>query len=132
MNKYQYLLWIILAVITIGCRGQVFSEKSMFAPWPAGMGRPPETAPVNYKEGWYDGCYTGLSTMNQQYYKSFYKYKQDYTKVDDEVYYQAWKDAYTYCRQYSFKYTWDAFDRTRNNGLLGNTPLCVLCPNEIR
>lgn len=106
------------------------------APWPARMGKPPDNAPKDYKQGWYDGCITGLSTMSQVYYKDFYGYKQDYTKVDNVMYYQAWKDAYTYCRQYSFRYAWDPLDRRRGTnaqgGLLSAGPLCVLCPNEIR
>jgi hypothetical protein len=127
--KRIYIL-LLFGLLTVSCRGQVFSETSRLAPWPSGMGKPPETAPVNYKEGWYDGCYTGLSTMNKQIYKSFYGYKQNYSKISDEIYYQAWKDAYTYCRQYSFRFTWDPLDRKRNQGMLSNTPLCVICPNE--
>lgn len=132
MKIYRIIIIMMAIAMLGGCRGQIFSENSWFAPFPAGIGKPPESAPENYKAGWYDGCHTGLSTMNEQYFKMFYGYKQDYTKVDDEVYYQAWKDAYTYCRQSSFRYTWDAYDRYRNGsgGILTVTPLCVICENE--
>ncbi len=127
-----FILMICMEFCLSACTDQVFSDDSFMAPTPAGMGKPAKDAPPDYTEGWNDGCKTGLSTMNQGYYKSFYTYKQNYKKADNLLYYQAWKDAYTYCRQYSFRYTWDALDRRRNQGLLSVTPLCVLCPNEVR
>lgn len=99
------------------------------APKPFRMGGPDKDADPEYLSGWEDGCNTGLSTMNHGYYKSFYAFKQDAYKVDNPVYYKAWKDAYTYCRQYSFRFVWDSYDRTYNKALENN--LCVLCPNEL-
>tara|TARA_B100001564_G_C20658505_1_gene680425 strand:- start:1837 stop:2157 length:321 start_codon:yes stop_codon:yes gene_type:complete len=106
----------------------------MFAPWPYGLVKSaPPGSPPDYAKGWDDGCKTGLSTMNRQIYKSFYGYKQDHTMADNPNYYKAWKDAYTYCRQYSFRFTWDALDgRKGGGGAISVAPLCVLCPNEIR
>lgn len=93
------------------------------------MGAPPKDADPEYLQGWNDGCETGLSTMVAGSYKSFYGFKQDAYKIKDQKYYQAWKDAYNYCRQYSFRFTWDAYDRTYNKALENN--LCVICPNEL-
>ncbi len=127
----KFKIIIIIGIIFISsCRGQVFSEKSRFAPLPAGMTYPPKDSPPDYLEGWYDGCYTGLSTMNQQIYKSFYGYKQNFRKADNILYYQAWRDAYTYCRQYSFRYTWGPLDKKRTKGLISEKDICVLCPDE--
>jgi hypothetical protein len=121
---------LLLVILTLSaCVGKIFSSKNMFAPKPYKMGGPDKKdASPEYLEGWDDGCETGLSTMNPGYYKSFYAFKQDPYKVDNEVYYKAWKDAYTYCRQYSFRFVWDAYDRTNSKSL--DNPLCVLCPNE--
>ncbi|MCE3232040.1 MAG: hypothetical protein K0R98_297 [Rickettsiaceae bacterium] len=120
---------LLITILLASCAGKIFDEKSRFAPKPWRMGGPDrENASPEYTEGWDDGCSTGLSTMNPGYYKSFYSFKQDPYKVDNEVYYKAWKDAYTYCRQYSFRFVWDAYDRTNNKSLDNN--LCVLCPNE--
>lgn len=126
----RYILTILLLLMATGCRGAVFSDDSLFAPRPGGMGAPPEDAPALYKTGWDHGCKTGLSTMNQQYYKSFYKYKQDPKLANNAMYYKAWKDAYTYCRQYSFRYTWDSYDKRANDGPLSMKNLCILCPDE--
>lgn len=126
--KYFYL--IILIISLVGCRGAVFSSESIFAPVPAGMGGYDDDAPELYKKGWDDGCKTGLSTMNMQIYKSFYKYTQDPALVRKVMYYKAWKDAYTYCRQYSFRSTWDAYDKRHGDGPLSMKSICVLCPDE--
>ena len=131
--KLIKIIGVYVAVTFLtGCTGQIFSDDSIFAPLPGGMGKPAENAPPAYKQGWDDGCKTGLSTMNPGYYKSFYQYKQDASMVDDPVYYKAWKDSYTYCRQYSFKFVWDAYDKTRNSGPLSLKKLCVLCPDQFR
>lgn len=119
----------ICASFLSSCAGQIFSEKSFFAPKPFRMGGPDKDADPMYLSGWEDGCHTGLSTMNHGYYKSFYKYKQDPYKANNPVYYKAWKDAYTYCRHYSFRFVWDSYDNAANKSLDNN--LCVLCPNEL-
>ena len=67
--------------------------------------------------------------MVSGYYKTFYGYKQDPYKIDNPTYYKAWIDAYTYCRQYSFRYAWDAWDRQYNKAI--ENPLCIICPNEL-
>lgn len=136
MFKYAYIvgLGLILLMSLTGCppRAKVFSSDSFFAPRPAGMGKPDPNAPPEHTKGWNDGCQTGMSTMVQDYYKNFYTYTLDVNMINNPTYYKAWKDAYTYCRQYAFRYTWDAFDRRRGAGLLQVQPLCVLCPNEVR
>lgn len=124
----KVFLSAILMILTLsGCAGQIFSSESIFAPTPARMGKPDKNAPEEYTKGWDDGCKTGLSTMVHGYYKSFYAYKQDPELANNAMYYKAWKDAYTYCRQYSFRYIWAPMDNTWANG-----PLCVICPNELR
>lgn len=131
--RFYYGILIIGMLLSLpGCRSQMFSEDSWLAPMPARMGRPAENASALYKKGWWDGCHTGLSTMNMDIYKNFYGYKQDISLIGNPEYYKSWKDAYTYCRQYSFRFTWDPLDRKRGQGLLSNGPLCVLCPNEVR
>lgn len=120
----------IMVCLTGGCTGKVFSDESIFAPKPLRMGGIDKTkSPPEYVKGWDDGCKTGLSTMVNGYYKSFYGFKQDPYMIGDKTYFQAWNDAYTYCRQYSFRYTWDAYDRTYNKVL--SNPLCLICPNEL-
>lgn len=128
MKKIALLIIVLVAVNS--CTGKIFSENSIFAPHPLRMSGPDKSkGSPEYLQGWDDGCKTGLSTMVQGYYKSFYGFKQDPYMIGNPVYYKAWKDSYTYCRQYSFRYSWDAYDRTYNKAL--ENPLCIICPNEL-
>ena len=128
MNKI-IPLFIALFMIT-SCAGKIFSSDSFFAPKPLKIGGPTKGAHPDYLAGWEDGCQTGLSTMVHGYYKSFYGYKQDPYKANNPRYYKAWKDSYTYCRHYSFRFAWDSIDNNANKSQDNN--LCVLCPNELR
>lgn len=110
----------VLLTVLAACAGQ-----DLYKPRHPLMGKPAENAAPEYLSGWNDGCDTGLSTMNPSFYKAFYKFKQDPDMFANPVYYKAWKDAYTYCRHYSFRYVWDALDRNYNKPL--NNRLCVLC-----
>ncbi len=116
----------MVGLVITGCRGKVFSSKSAFAPKPFKIGGPPKDANPDYLQGWEDGCNTGLSTMVTGYYKSFYGYQQDPYKMSLPIYYKAWKDSYTYCRQYAFRYIWDSADQLNAQF---SKPLCILCPN---
>ena len=110
------------------CVGQIFSDDSKMAPIPFKMTRPdPNKGSPEYLKGWDDGCKTGLSTMITGYYKSFYQFKQDPYMTSNATYYKAWKDAYGYCKNYAFRFSWDSLDRTGNNKVVDN-PICVICP----
>ena len=115
----------MICIVATGCRGQIFSADNPLAPKPFRLGGPPKDSHPDYLKGWEDGCNTGLSTMVPGYYKSFYAFQQDAYKVNNPVYYKAWKDSYTYCRQYAFRYVWDTLDQS-GHPLESN--LCVLCP----
>lgn len=122
------VITFLMLFILSGCLGKVFKSDNPLAPIPAGLGKPAENGSEEYKMGWADGCETGLSTMVTGYYKSFYFFKQNSNMVENPEYYKAWKDSYTYCRQYSFRYSWDSFDAKKKQ--FG--PLCLICPNELR
>lgn len=103
----QIAIIILASLLLQGC---LFSSKSVFAPKPFGMNQAEKGTP-EFNKGWEDGCETGMSTMSTDYYKSFYTFRQDPDMITNIEYYKAWKDAYTYCRQYVFKWslwTWDA------------------------
>lgn len=136
MKRFSVLPVLALSLVLQGCYGPFLYKitggesgtiDEMAAPVPYGMGRPDNTAPPEYLKGWDDGCKTGLSTMNLGSYKGFYKYTVTQDLYTDPRYYKAWKDAYTYCRQYSFKWTMEPIDRQYSK----SGPLCLLCPNEV-
>lgn len=114
---------IILAATT--CITSACSSNSILAPKPYGITGPASDAPENYLAGWNDGCETGMSTMSTTYYKSFYGYKIDAQMVEDPEYYRAWRDAYTYCRHFTFKSVWDGSDKMNNRIL--DDKICVFC-----
>lgn len=122
------LLLIISASVVVGCRGKTFSDKNFFAPRYLRLGSPDPNAPPDYLDGWNDGCESGKGTMVQSYHKMFYGYKRDHSRDNNPMYYKAWKDAYTYCRQYAFRYSWAAYDDKPFK--MGN-PLCLFC-SQIR
>ncbi|MEM7617232.1 MAG: hypothetical protein AAF195_02495 [Pseudomonadota bacterium] len=103
------MLLFLLSVMLIGCRIQS-TPDNILAPWPFRMGGTPEGS-KEFKLGWEHGCHTGLSTMVTSGYKTFYSFEQDPTMTQNADYYKAWKDAYTYCRQYSFKWTMWSWDQ---------------------
>lgn len=91
-----------------GCAGFHLSPALGHA-WTLNMTPPP--GEPDYEQGWVDGCHSGISGYGNQFYKNFYDWKQDPSKVTNQVYYQVWKDAYAYCRTYSMMQT---------NNALGN------------
>lgn len=104
--KYSILVLILICTVS-GC-----TKGNPFKPVPFGVQMQHKHANASplYRKGWDDGCNTGMGTMTYSYYKSFYKFKQDVNLVDNPEYYKAWKDAYTYCRHYAFKWAdwgWD-------------------------
>lgn len=134
MNLLRLSLLALSLCYLSSCTNAIFSPDNIFAPRPFRMSSPAKNAPPAYKEGWEDGCNTGMSTMVMTSYKSFYQYTinpEMFASNDSEgiMYQKAWKDAYSYCRHYSFRFTWDSFDK-RAKGVIGGGPLCVLCPND--
>lgn len=129
----RYIAILTGAFMLNGCAGSFLSGFSgvdhltvdeMRAPKPANLGGPDPEAPEAYKKGWNDGCKTGMGSMASGAYKSLYKYTVDQQYYNDSMYYNVWKDAYIYCRQRNFKWSWDPLDKTDYNP--GN--LCLICP----
>ena len=64
---------------------------------PAGTMMEIKYGPENYRQGYKDGCESGYSGYGNSFNKMFWKWRQDPELVSDPVYYQIWKDAYSYC-----------------------------------
>jgi len=79
-----------------GCE-HFYIEPSLKAkPWSLDMEPPP--GPPEYQQGYRDGCQSGWSGYASQFSKVFFTYKQDTALAQKPIYYQIWKDAYSYCR----------------------------------
>jgi hypothetical protein len=63
------------------------------------------------RQGWEDGCYSGYAVYGNHYYKAWYDYKRDATKVGDKQYEMNWYEGYHFCRQSANTLT--------NDGVLG-------------
>lgn len=68
-----------------------------------GLGRPASSAMTieygspTFRQGYQDGCASGYSGYGNNFNKFFFTWKQDPALLNDPVYYQIWKDAYSYC-----------------------------------
>ena len=62
----------------------------------------PPPGPPEYQQGFLDGCESGFSGYGNSFNKLFWTWKQDPQLAENNpVYYQIWKDAYTYCANWS-------------------------------
>jgi hypothetical protein len=62
----------------------------------------PKDAPVNYKQGWIDGCKSGMGNMTNTTHRTFWRTTQNPLLRKDPVYYKMWKDTFTFCRHYIY------------------------------
>jgi hypothetical protein len=51
------------------------------------------------RQGWDDGCESGYAVYGNHFYKTWYDYKRDATKVGDRQYEMNWYEGYHFCRQ---------------------------------
>jgi hypothetical protein len=70
--------------------------------------------PPEYQKGWEDGCESGIGMTGNSFYKNFYKFRQDPTMTTNKMYYQTWKNAFSYCNNYLLKWSYDPIDQPEN------------------
>lgn len=101
------------AIFLLSCSKEEFNDLrkgvlepiNLWKPRPIGMAEVDPNAPPNYQQGWNDGCDSGLAAYGGSSYTwTGYKFKQDYTKLDDKEYYGAWQQGWLYCRWYVWNY----------------------------
>ena len=90
-------LLLLIAVGVSGCLSQLVTPR------PYGMAETPDGSPT-FQQGWNDGCETGLNVYGNDRYKVAYGFTQDPKLILNDEYYNAWKDAYTYCRWYAYNW----------------------------
>jgi hypothetical protein len=73
-------------------------------PWMQEMLTQGPEGPTKFREGWRDGCESGISATSNQLQRSYYKFKQNYELSQDPVYYTGWKTAFDHCQRYVFQY----------------------------
>lgn len=101
MNARTILSYGLLILCLSGCE--------FLRPKPLGL-KATVDGPPAFSDGWEHGCYSGMATMGNSYYKAFYRFKQDPHRTTDKLYYKGWKDGFRYCRHYVLKWTFDPID----------------------
>lgn len=71
---------------------------------PVSLNLEPPQGPNEYRQGWQDGCESGMNAYSSQFYKSLkvFKLKQDPLLRNNKMYYQVWKDAFLYCANFLY------------------------------
>ncbi len=86
---------LIMGVLAIsGCK---YGYMDFGGLRPAGFSPTITYGPPDYRQGYADGCQSGYAGYGNSFNKMFLPWRQDPDKVTNPVYYQMWKDAYTYC-----------------------------------
>ena len=101
MTSAKYLFSTIIAgliCMTAGC----YNTPTALKPGAWMLDQVPKNAPPNFKQGWLDGCQTGLASMTNSYYKTFWHFTQSATLRRDPLYYKTWVDTYNFCRHYAY------------------------------
>jgi hypothetical protein len=93
----NYLAIMVLCLSLTSC--SLFQQ--FVNPRPLGMSETPDGSPI-FKQGWEDGCETGLNAYGNEYYKNLHSFQQDPYLIHDPEYYRAWNDSYQYCRWYTW------------------------------
>ncbi|MBL0317791.1 MAG: hypothetical protein IPP74_00545 [Alphaproteobacteria bacterium] len=83
-------------------------------PVPLWIGKTPTNADPMFNMGWKDGCESGLASVSNSFYKTFYKFRQQAHLIENNTYYGAWFDSFRYCRDYTDKWTFESWDRAEN------------------
>lgn len=86
--------------IILASMGMLLLASGCFLAKPASLDLEPPPGSAEYRQGWSDGCESGLSAYGTPFYKTFHRVKQDPILAQNKVYYQVWKDAYAYCAVY--------------------------------
>ncbi|MCB2081338.1 MAG: hypothetical protein H6908_02840 [Hyphomicrobiales bacterium] len=90
-------LVIILAVPACTGKGGTLDLRK-----PVSLNLEPPPGPPEYRQGWSDGCESGLNSYVGTFYKLIraFDLKMDPKLRNNKMYYNIWKDAFLYCAGY--------------------------------
>lgn len=84
-------------LVLAGC-----SALQSFKPKPPFLKTEIDFGPEEYRQGYKDGCESGMATFGSSLYKSVYRQHRDPRYEKNQMYNQVWRDAYNYCYQWIF------------------------------
>lgn len=96
MKMKPLLTALMMALLVTACTGK---GGSLDLRKPVSLNLEPPEGPPIYRQGWEDGCESGMHAYAADFYKSInaFEFRQDATLRQNRMYYQVWKDAYLYC-----------------------------------
>ncbi len=79
--------------------------QSLNKPTPVGIYRGMEgMAPAGtetFRQGWRDGCESGISALGSLHYKATNSFRYDAAQLNSDEYHNSWRLAFRYCRWYT-------------------------------
>lgn len=120
-NIFTYSLLLVLLPSCDFTKENVLEPINLWKPRPYGMEMegPKDASPI-FKQGWKDGCETGLAAYGADHYRGLgYKFRQDVTQINNVEYYMAWQNSYRYCRWYIWNFNRDFQGLTTTYGGTG-------------
>jgi hypothetical protein len=110
MQKIYNIFFLLVFLSSCSfIKEDVLEPANLWKPRPFGMEMegPKDASPI-FKQGWKDGCETGLAAYGSDHYRNLgYKFKQDISQINNTEYYMAWQNSYRYCRWYIWNYNRD-------------------------
>ena len=96
-NILTILLLVFVLSACTGAGGSLDLRK------PVSLNLEPPEGPPEYRQGWSDGCESGMQVYSNDFYKFWktFEFRQDPNLRKNKMYYQVWKDAYLYCALYT-------------------------------
>ena len=98
MNRRILIIILLMFGLTSCSDGKLYPFWAKAASLRIHDGPP---GPPNYRQGYKDGCESGFKAYSQHYNKVWWEFRQDKNLRQDPVYYQIWKDAYSYCASFA-------------------------------
>lgn len=96
MLKYSIIL--LASLLLISCTNW---HSNIGLGHPASLPMEVDYGSAEYRQGYKDGCKSGWAAYTNSWNKNFFKWEQDPEQAQNRVYYQIWKDAYSYCAYYA-------------------------------
>lgn len=110
--KFRNVALLFILILTTACQ----RDAMWFGPAGHTLPQNIEGTP-EFKEGWKDGCHSGLATYGPAHYKLWYSYYQNYGMLKNPDYTAAWHESFDFCRHFNFKYHTQG---TSGNVITGN------------
>ena len=88
---------LLILIISSSC-----SSHPVFEPKPLFLQTDLEYGPVEFREGYNDGCESALSAYGNSGQKTYYSLSKNPEYEKNRVYNQVWKDAWAYCYMWLF------------------------------